>query len=223
MSKIVHLSYPPENIQDTWRFHRLKKATETLVKNCHGRLLDIGCNDCSITRFLPKKQFKYLGIDLSRQALQKGKRHQRILSDGCNLPFQNDSIDVVSCFEIIEHTQEPEELVEEIVRVLSPEGKLLISTPNQRSLFIKIQNTAHLPRFHDWRYIETHYQTFTPQKLDSLLKKHGLKIIKKIRSIAFPPFKITKKPHVYRVFRIVSKIVPEDSQELLIRLAVKVR
>jgi SAM-dependent methyltransferase len=223
MSKAVHLSYPPENLEDTWRFHRLKKVTEILVKNCCGLLLDIGCNDCSITRFLPKKQFKYIGIDLSRQALQKGKCRQRILSDACNLPFQDNSVDVVSCFEIIEHTQEPHELIQEIAKVLKTKGKLLISTPNQKSLFIKIQNTAHLPRFHDWRYVETHYQTFTPQKLDSLLKKHGFKVVKKIRSIAFPPFKITKKPQVYKVFRLVSKIVPEDSQELLIRLAVKVR
>jgi len=219
----VHLSYPPENLEDTWRFHRLKKVTETLTKNCHGLLLDIGCNDCQITRFLPKKQFQYIGADLSRQALRKGKGCQRILADACNLPLRDEFVDVISCFEIIEHTQEPHALIREIARTLKPEGKLLISTPNQKSMFIKIQNAAHLPRFHDWRYVETHYQTFMPQKLDSLLKKHGFRIIKKIRSIAFPPFKITKKPRVYRVFRLASKLVPEDSQELLIRLAVKVR
>jgi ubiquinone/menaquinone biosynthesis C-methylase UbiE len=109
----------------------------------------------------------------------------------------------------------------EIVRVLKPNGKLLVSTPNQQSLFLKIQKTAHLPHFHDWRYVETHHQTFTPQTLDSLLKQYGFVITKKIRSIAFPPFKITKKPNVYRVLRVLSKAVPEDSQELLIRLAMK--
>ena len=223
MSKIVHLAYPPENLEDTWRFHRLKKVAETLAKNCHGQLLDIGCNDCSITQFLPKTQFQYIGIDLSRHALQKGKHNQRILSDACNLSFQDQTVDTVSCFEIIEHLQEPHKIIEEIARVLKPKGNLLISTPNQKSLFIKIQNTAHLPRFHDWKYVETHYQTFNPQILDSLLKKHGFEIVKKVRSIAFPPFKVTKKPNVYKIFRIFSKLVPEDSQELLIRLAVKVK
>jgi len=193
MSKTVHLSYPPEKLEDTWRFHRLKKVAEILTKNCHGLLLDIGCNDCSITSFLPKNRFKYLGIDLSRPALQRGKHRQRILSDACNLPFLDQTVDVVSCFEIIEHTQEPDQMMTEIARVLKPNGKLLVSTPNQQSLFIKIQNTAHLPRFHDWRYVETHYQTFTPQKLDSLLKQHGFTITKKIRSIAFPPFRIREK------------------------------
>jgi 2-polyprenyl-3-methyl-5-hydroxy-6-metoxy-1,4-benzoquinol methylase len=223
MSKTVHLSYPPENLEDAWRFHRLKKVAETLTKNCHGLLLDIGCNDCSITRFLPTERFNYVGVDLSRQALWKGKHHQRILTDACNLPFQDSSVEVVSCFEIIEHTQEPHQLMKEIARVLKPKGKLLISTPNQKSLFIKIQNTAHLPRFHDWRYVETHYQTFTPQKLNSLLQKHGFEVIKKIRLIAFPPFKITKKPHAYKIFRTFSKLVPEDLQELLIRMAVKAK
>jgi 2-polyprenyl-3-methyl-5-hydroxy-6-metoxy-1,4-benzoquinol methylase len=223
MSKIVHLSYPPENLEDVWRFHRLKKVAETLTKNCSGLLLDIGCNDCSITKFLPKNRFKYVGADLSRQALKKGKHHQRILTDACNLPFQDNSIAVVSCFEIIEHTQEPQHLMKEIARILKPKGKLLISTPNQKSLFIKIQNTAHLPRFHDWRYVETHYQTFTPKKLSVLLKNHGFIVTKKIRLIAFPPFKITKKPNAYKIFQLFSKLVPEDSQELLIRLAVKVK
>jgi len=113
--------------------------------------------------------------------------------------------------------------MKEIARVLKPKGKLLISTPNQKSLFIKIQNTAHLPRFHDWRYVETHYQTFTPKKLNTILKNHGFEVIKKIRLIAFPPFKITKKPNAYKIVRTFSKLVPEDSQELLIRLAVKVK
>lgn len=45
MSKIVHLSYPPENLEDTWRFHRLKKVAETLTKNCQGQLLGIGYNN----------------------------------------------------------------------------------------------------------------------------------------------------------------------------------
>ncbi|MEM2103117.1 MAG: class I SAM-dependent methyltransferase [Candidatus Bathyarchaeia archaeon] len=223
MSKIVHLTYPPEKLEDAWRFYRLKKTAEILTKNCHGLLLDIGCNDCLITKFIPKERFSYLGIDLSRQALRKGKPQQRILTDACNLPFPDQCVDTVSCFEIIEHLQEPHQLMREIARVLKPNGKLLVSTPNQQSLFLKIQNTVHLPRFHDWRYVETHYQTFTPQTLDSLLKQYGFVITKKIRSIAFPPFKITKKSNVYKVLRVLSKVVPEDSQELLIRLAMKTK
>lgn len=221
MSKKIHLTYPPETLKDAWRFYRLKKVAEILTKNCHGLLLDIGCNDCLIMKFIPKERFKYLGIDLSRQALRKGRPHQRILTDACNLPFPDKCIDAVSCFEIIEHLQEPHQLMKEITRVLKPNGKLLVSTPNQQSLFLKIQNTVHLPRFHDWRYIETHYQTFTPQTLDSLLRQYGFEITQKIRSIAFPPFKITKKSNVYKVLRVLSKAVPEDSQELLIRLAMK--
>jgi SAM-dependent methyltransferase len=46
------------------------------------------------------------------------------------LPHQNDTFDVVLCFEVLEHTFDPLFVTREMYRVLKPGGKLLASVPN---------------------------------------------------------------------------------------------
>jgi SAM-dependent methyltransferase len=50
----------------------------------------------------------------------------------CNqLPVGSGSQDLVVCFEVVEHLSEQERLLDEISRVLNPDGILVISTPNR--------------------------------------------------------------------------------------------
>lgn len=50
--------------------------------------------------------------------------------DGKALPFDSDSFDFVTCNHILEHVFQTEQLVEEIRRVLRPDGVAVISVPN---------------------------------------------------------------------------------------------
>jgi SAM-dependent methyltransferase len=54
-----------------------------------------------------------------------------LVGDARALPFPAAAFDWVVCFELIEHLQECEAVVAEIARVLSPDGRLLLSTPNR--------------------------------------------------------------------------------------------
>jgi SAM-dependent methyltransferase len=51
--------------------------------------------------------------------------------DVAQLAFEADSFDVVVCFEVIEHVEEPEAVLDELARVLRPGGLLAISSPNR--------------------------------------------------------------------------------------------
>ena len=222
MSKTLHLHYPAEYKTDEWRHNRLKviaRCLNSLV--LEGLLLDIGCNDCSITRFLPVGDYHYFGIDLSLTALKEGAPHARIQGDACLLPLRDGVVDTVICSEVIEHLEDPNQLIEEIARVLKLQGKLVISTPNRKSVFLQVQKSLHMPKLHDWKYVASHFQAFSPPELDCLLKEHGFTIKKKAKSVAFPPFRFTKKHYPFKILRAISKAIPEDSQELLIRVAVK--
>lgn len=222
LSKALHLHYPPEREEDVWRRYRLKAIARCLSSLVlEGLLLDVGCNDCSITKFLPSNGCDYLGVDLSMSALEEGKPHGRVQCDACSIPLTNGTVDILVCSEIIEHLEEPHRMLKEIERVLKPKGKLVISTPNRESAFLQVQNSLHMPKFHDWKYVESHFQTYSPEEFDTLLKQHGFTVVKKAKSTAFPPFKLTKRRFPFRVFRVLSRAVPEDFQELLIRVAVK--
>jgi 2-polyprenyl-3-methyl-5-hydroxy-6-metoxy-1,4-benzoquinol methylase/uncharacterized coiled-coil protein SlyX len=50
--------------------------------------------------------------------------------DVAHLPFDADSFDVVVCFEVIEHVQDADAVLDEFARVLRPSGLLAISSPN---------------------------------------------------------------------------------------------
>lgn len=82
------------------------------------------------------------GADVSDSAIKNCKKFGLAVSK-CNLDtdqlkFEADSFDIVFAFEVFEHFANPQHALEEIRRVLKPEGKLLISTPNEL--------TYHWPR-----------------------------------------------------------------------------
>lgn len=52
-----------------------------------------------------------------------------IVCDACNMPFQNDYADILICSEMIEHVEEPVEVIKEMYRVLKPGGKIFICVP----------------------------------------------------------------------------------------------
>src|SRR5262249_21353847 len=51
--------------------------------------------------------------------------------DGRSLPLADASIDLATCFQVIEHVGDAAALVREISRVLRPSGTALITTPNR--------------------------------------------------------------------------------------------
>jgi SAM-dependent methyltransferase len=52
-------------------------------------------------------------------------------ADAVRLPFPDKSMDLVVAFEVLEHVKDQEGLVGELARVVSPNGKALISTPDK--------------------------------------------------------------------------------------------
>lgn len=75
------------------------------------------------------------GIDLSADAVavaseRLGDRGSAVQGDLRELPFEDDSFDLIVCFETIEHVAEGPKVIGEFRRVLRPGGVLLISSPN---------------------------------------------------------------------------------------------
>jgi nitroreductase/ubiquinone/menaquinone biosynthesis C-methylase UbiE len=58
-----------------------------------------------------------------------------LLMQGPRLPLADASVDVVTLFQVLEHTPEPERLLDEVKRVLKPGGSAVITVRNKHSLF----------------------------------------------------------------------------------------
>jgi 2-polyprenyl-3-methyl-5-hydroxy-6-metoxy-1,4-benzoquinol methylase len=100
-------------------------------------VLDFGCGDGVLTYALFKRQAHSHGFDVAETAVQTAvAKHQSrqssasfCLASGYTTPYRTASFDGIVSTEVIEHVQQPLQLLEEIRRLLKPGGVAVISTP----------------------------------------------------------------------------------------------
>jgi SAM-dependent methyltransferase len=99
------------------------------------RVLDIASGEGYGCEALLKAGAKsVIGVDIDEQSCAHAVRKYNIdarVGDAENIPVETGSIDVVVSFETIEHVPNPRRFMHEILRVLSPDGMLIISTPDK--------------------------------------------------------------------------------------------
>lgn len=115
--------------------HRYAVAGE-LVRN--KSVLDIACGEGYGTNLLAQSAASVTGIDIDAdtiaQARAKYKGENIRFQAGAleNIPAAHQEFDVVVCFETLEHTAQHEKSMQEMKRVLKPNGILIISTPDKK-------------------------------------------------------------------------------------------
>lgn len=115
-----------------------------------GRVLDLGCGDGLFLAELDRIQnlsargWELHGVDYSPAVLADARRRPFTFKQ-CNLeegiPYADNSFDVVTAGEVIEHVYDPDRLLREAHRVLRANGHVLLTTPNlqawyNRALFV---------------------------------------------------------------------------------------
>ena len=108
-----------------------------------GTMLDVGCGEgrhiFGIMQNYP--EMKCIGLDMDDDSLLKAEEGYEFFESISNagaeflkgsaysLPFQNNSLDLVVCSEVLEHLHHYNDAVKEIHRVLKPGGKFYASVP----------------------------------------------------------------------------------------------
>lgn len=75
---------------------------------------------------------------------------------GEDLPFENESFDFIHCLTVLEHVNNIEKCIDEMIRVLKPTGKIIIDTPNYsfpQERHYKIYFPTFLPKFFGHLYL----------------------------------------------------------------------
>ena len=121
---------PSENVI----FQRHLIAYKEAAKLINGIVLEVGSGEGYGIMELADKAQKYIAIDKYNSPIENDlKQKNNIEFHKMNVPplgFEDNSIDFVVTFQVIEHIKDDEKFVQEIHRVLKPGGKLIITTPN---------------------------------------------------------------------------------------------
>jgi SAM-dependent methyltransferase len=102
------------------------------------RVLDLACGEGYGSKMLADTASSVVGIDIDENVIRHastkyGSANLQFLSGPITaVPIPDDhSIDVVVCFEAIEHIEDQEGLLLEVKRLLKPDGLFIVSTPNK--------------------------------------------------------------------------------------------
>lgn len=96
------------------------------------KILDLGCAKGTISYFLRQKGGKWISADLDWENLKATKElvDENVLQiDALNLPFKEESLDGIVSLDFLEHIQDDERCFSEIIKLLKPDGWLLLSVP----------------------------------------------------------------------------------------------
>ncbi len=161
--------------QKEWTGERLEKhiTNETMLEHLHRyaiavdfahekTVLDIACGEGYGCQLLASQALKVTGVDIDPATIRKAKQQYpdariNFLEGSIEaIPCPDNSFDLVTCFETLEHITGQEQALKEIRRVLKPGGVLLISTPDKANYSDKpgYQNPFHQKELYENEFRE---------------------------------------------------------------------
>jgi|SRR3989344_3744263 len=158
-----------------------KQFKKSLEKNL---FLDLGVGTGRISRILLEKNIIVKGMDFSDEMIKLSKhnlaefvknKQLHIYKGDLNekLPFQNNSFDGVVCIRVIKYVRNWREAIDEISRVIKPNGVFILEYPN----FYSVQS---LSRFY------AGFLTFKPTEINRCLLTSGFKILRSMNGVKLP-------------------------------------
>ncbi|MSU22021.1 MAG: methyltransferase domain-containing protein [Pedosphaera sp.] len=96
------------------------------------RVLDVGCGAGQVVGRLTEAGVEAHGVDVSEPNIEKARRFSSRcqLYDGTKLPFPDRFFASAGALNVLEHVEQPEAFIPELVRVVEPGGRIVLSSPN---------------------------------------------------------------------------------------------
>lgn len=162
-----NLNLEPNYWNQIWE--REKVETWRRYPGCFGRVcwavghfndvLELGCEVGVLARQLAGFGNRVTGIDISEAAIAQLPEYiQGAVSILPEIPFPDESFDVVVATEVLEHLEQDDACIQEVVRVLRPNGRAYFAVPNN------CLGPEEEPE---------HLRAYTPETLEALLSPYG--------------------------------------------------
>ncbi|MHA2408341.1 MAG: class I SAM-dependent methyltransferase, partial [Candidatus Ranarchaeia archaeon] len=170
--------------------------------------LDMGCGVGWLLRRNLDLKCSAVGIDFSVEALKFARRGLRdtdlLVSDAGRTPFKNEAFDFITCIWLLEHVREPEEILDEVFRILKKGGIAIIMSPSGELT----RNKKKIPDFSSpEEFGEEHFWEFSPIGLQALIQKSGFKINERRGIYRFHISNLFTFP----IFKLISNVLTHNT------------
>ncbi len=192
--------------QNNWWFVSRRKILATLLRKklpkCGypRQVLDAGCGT-GINLAMLEEFGEVTGVDSSPEAIHFCHLRQANNAkqyDITGLPFENESYQLITALDVLEHIEDDEQAFREIGRVCQPEGYFLLTVPVFPSLWGE----------HD--EINQHYRRYEPRRIYELLQSNGFTIEHR----SFMNTWLLPAAFLWRGYRNLKKMISPPSDKL---------
>jgi ubiquinone/menaquinone biosynthesis C-methylase UbiE len=135
--------------------HALRERRRRLLELLQGRegnLLDVGCGSAVLAESLETRGWRYTGIDGSEAMIGAARRRLAARGGSCvavadvaALPFADDAFDAVLCIGVLDRVVDQQAAVGELVRVVRPGGRAVVSFANRHSPYARWNSDVFRP------------------------------------------------------------------------------
>lgn len=174
------------------RYHEILDTFEPFRKT--NKLIDVGCGIGYFLEVAKERGWDVYGTEFTDKAVEictnKGiKMNQGVLNPN---DYQENSFDIITSFEVLEHINNPQEEIVNFKNILRKDGLLFFTTPN----FNATERFVLKSRYSVITYPE-HLSYYTKKSMNHLLKNKGFEKVKiTTTGISLSLFKksLAKKP-----------------------------
>ena len=152
-----------------------KRNLRSMSRYCNGgRLLEVGC---AYGFFLHEASASYdvIGVDVHEDGCRYAREEFKLdarKDDFLTMSIDNNSIDVVTMWDMLEHVPNPQEFLARSAQVLKKGGHLFLSTLDISSVLARLQGRS-------WRQIHppSHVSYFSKKSLRIMVERAGFDMI----------------------------------------------
>jgi len=155
-------------------FSRRLKLLDEQRRRGGFRLCDVGCAGGQFLELARDDGWEAFGIELNPPAAKRARETGAVVFEGAleqldSLPWG--TFDVVTCWDVLEHTPSPRLFAEKLSRLLAPEGVLVVTTLNWNAVVRRALRMR-------WSMIvEDHFTYWTDHALRLLMERQDMQCI----------------------------------------------
>ncbi|MBI4085844.1 MAG: methyltransferase domain-containing protein [Candidatus Liptonbacteria bacterium] len=151
-----------------WWFRARRNIIEQIIKELIGgdsskKILDFGAGVGVVSKMMANYA-DVIAVDNSPESVRLSSYPIQLISDlKC---FDDNSFDIVTAFDVLEHCLDDEEIIKEFWRILKPGGFVFVAVPAYQFLWREYDTLVH------------HYRRYLKGELSNKFKKYSFLILK---------------------------------------------